>query len=195
MEGLLEQFIRQVILYSLPVLVSLSTVSLIESKLCGKPSPHLFHAFRWGGAWLPCIAAILFSRGMIVALPQPLASGERAARSRALAHLVLCAIGFLLYSWSLNHRPPTGLPPLHHWWAKVLMFFNLCMLCMHLLPLPGQWLGELCRKILPASLATPLSRPVVLVTLYTLLAATPLLDITLGAFVVFPIYGALSAFA
>ncbi len=142
MDVWIETVIRQLILYSLPVLISLTFVSFIECKLIAKPAPHPFHAISWMGTWLPWIAAIFFSRAVIFALPRPVESGKHAALYRCSGHIILCITGFLLYCWSLNHQPPTGLPPLHLWWAKILMFFNLCMICMHLLPLPGMYVGE-----------------------------------------------------
>jgi hypothetical protein len=184
----LENVIRQLIFYSLPVLISLTSVALTESKLTRHSLSHPFYAISWAGSWLPCIAAIFFGRGVIISLPQPLQSGSRAAMYRCLTHLTLCALGFLLYSWSLNHQPPTGLPPLHHWWAKLLMYFNLCMFCLHLLPLPGQWVGEL---LLNASPKTISAREIITryqVLIYMPLAASPLLDWMLGSDVIFPIY-------
>jgi len=195
MESWLENVVRQLILYSLPVLVSLTTVNLLESKLLRIPLPHPFHAIGWSGTWLPWLAAILFTRGTIIALPQPLQAGSRAALCRALGHLLLCGIGFLLYSWSLQQQPPTGLPPLHFWWAKVLMFYNLCMLCLHLLPLPGQWVGEMLLARLPAEIGASISSPHGSTVAHAFLAATPLLDLTIGAIVIFPIYEILASHA
>jgi len=83
------------------------------------------------------LVAISFHRAIIFAMPQPVASGFKAAAIRAVSHLLLSAIGFVLYTVSLHWQPPTGLPPLHHWWCKVLMFFNLCMVSLHLIPLPS----------------------------------------------------------
>jgi len=195
MDGWLENVIRQLILYSLPVLVSLTTVTLIESKITGKAAPHPFHAISWTGAWIPLLVSILFGRGTIIALPQPLNSGSSAALFRCIAHLLLCAVGFFLYSFSLDHQPPTGLPPLHHWWAKVLMFFNLCMACMHLLPLPGQWMGELLlsSKWIGSDHETIIRQHPTLV--HALFAASPLLDWSVGAIVIFPIYEKLASLA
>lgn len=194
MEAWLEVVIRQFILYSLPLLISLTFVSFIESKLTHQPTPHPFYAISWMGTWLPWVAAILFSRAVIFSLPQPVGAGSRAALYRCLGHIILCITGFLLYSWSLNHQPPTGLPPLHLWWAKVLMFFNLCMVCMHLLPLPGMILGEL---LLPkpwlSNLMQKNSRHNI--ALFTLLAASPLTDWLLGGSVIFPIYEQLANLA
>jgi len=195
MDAWLEIVIRQFILYSIPVLVSLTIVTLIESRLSGQPVPHPFYAIGWSGTWLPWTAAILFTRGIIIALPRPLRSGSRAAAYRSLAHLLLCGAGYLLYNWSLNHPPATGLPPLHHWWAKVLMFYNLCMAGMHLLPLPGQWAGEL---LLHSRYVTSKQRGIISrypAFIHAAIAATPLLDGSLGGVVVFPIYEELADLA
>lgn len=195
MDGWLENIIRQFILYSLPVLISLALVCLTESKLIGKDTPHPFYAVSWMGTWMPWLAAILFGRGMIIALSQPIHQSVRAALIRFISHLILCAIGFLLYSWSLSHQPPTGLPPLHHWWAKVLMFFNLCMACMHLLPLPGQIAGELLlgSRWISAEQRHSITQHPALI--HAFMAATPLLDWSVGAIVVFPIYEQLANLA
>lgn len=142
MDEWLTIVIRQLILYSLPVLVSLTLVVLLESRLTGRDIPHPFFAIFWRGTWLPLLASMAFHRGMIIALPNILETGIRASAIRFGAHFLLCLLGLLLFSWSLAHQMPTGLPPLHHWWAKVLMFFNLCMACLHLLPLPGMLVGE-----------------------------------------------------
>lgn len=195
MDGWLENVIRQIILYSLPVLISLTTVVAIESKLSGKKSPHPFYAIGWSGTWLPWLTSILFGRAMIIALPQPLGAGAKAALYRCGGHLLLCIIGFVLFSWSMDHKPATGLPPLHYWWAKVLMYYNLCMVAMNLVPLAGQWLGEIVIARLPADIAASLSEPRGSAVMYAVLAATPLLDWTLGAIVVFPIYEKLANLA
>jgi len=200
MEVWLEGVIRQLILYSLPVLMSLTLVSLSESKLARKDSPHPFHAVAWSGTWLPWMASIIFGRGMIISLPQPVQQSlERititGAMIRFITHLLLCGVGFLLYSWSLEHQPATGLPPLHHWWSKVFMFFNLCMAGMHLVPLPGQLCGEifLHSRWIPDSYRAPIAGHSPL--MHTLIAATPLLDISVGAVVVFPLYEQLATLA
>jgi len=195
MDEWLTIVIRQLILYSLPVLVSLTLVILAESRLTGATIPHPFFAIGWRGTWLPLLASIAFHRGIIIALPNSLTSGVKTASVRLLAHVVLCVLGFVLFSWSLHHQAPTGLPPLHHWWAKVLMFFNLCMVGLHLLPLPGQWLGE-CLMARPPGLniQSYLSKQHVWLVM-TVLAASPLLDFVLGATVVFPAYESLSNLA
>ncbi len=185
--------VRQMMLYSLPLLVSLALVGLFEAKLSGIKMAHPFYAVAWRGCWLPFVAALFLHRGVIIALPQPLSSGVKAAAIRLLAHLFLCGLGFLLYAWSLSHQTPAGLPPLHYWWAKVLMFFNLCMAMLHILPLPMLLMGELfsghfmLRKV-------PKGESLSWVVL-TLLVATPLLDISLGTLVIYPVYEWLSNLA
>jgi len=195
MDTWLTIVIRQLILYSLPVLISLTLVVLAESRLTKTPIPHSFFAINWRGAWLPLLASMAFHRGLIIALPNSLTSGVKTAAIRFSAHVLLCMLGFMLFTWSLNHQAPTGLPPLHHWWAKVLMFFNLCMACLHLLPLPGQLVGE-CLLKSPADHAIRRyfnGRYTWLVM--TALAASPLLDFVLGRMVVFPAYEFLSGLA
>ncbi len=187
--------IRQLILYSLPVLISLTLVVLLESRLTRTIIPHPFFAILWRGAWLPLLASMAFHRGVIIALPNLLMSGVKPAAIRFAAHCLLCLLGFVLFSWSLVHQLPTGLPPLHHWWAKVLMFFNLCMACLHLLPLPGMLVGE-C--IIHSRAGNYISRYIHnnhRWLVMTVLAASPLLDMVLGTTVVFPIYEFLSNLA
>jgi len=195
MEEWLNIVIRQLILYSLPVLVSLTLVVLIESRFSKIAIPHPFYAISWRGTWLPLLAALAFHRGIIIALPKPLGAGVKITTARFMAHCLLCLFGFLLFSWSLAHSAPSGLPPLHHWWAKVLMFFNLCMACLHLLPLPGLLAGECLLasrwgEIIPRYFNLKHGWIVL-----TLLAASPLLDMLLGASVVFPIYESMSSTA
>jgi len=187
--------IRQLILYSLPVLVSLTLVTLLESRLTTTPIPRTFFAISWQQTWLPLLASLALHRGIIIALPNPLLAGVKTAAIRCLAHALLCLLGFILFSWSLASPSTSGLPPLHHWWAKVLMFFNLCMLSLHLLPLPGLVMGE----CLLASPWGPFIRRyfnlkyswIILVTL----AASPLLDIGIGAWIVYPMYESISTMA
>ncbi len=195
MEVWLENVIRQFILYSLPVLISLTFVCLFESKLTGREVPHPFYAVGWTGTWLPWLTSILFGRAIIIALPQPAKTGIRPAAIRCLTHLLLCGLGFLLYSISLAHQPPAGLPPLHHWWTKVFMFFNLCMAAMHLIPLPGQWTGELLinsRWVSREQHDIIHQHPTFT---HAVLAATPLLDWSVGAIVIFPAYEQLANLA
>ncbi|MDQ6997488.1 MAG: hypothetical protein Q9M17_02115 [Mariprofundus sp.] len=159
------------------------------------PIPHPFYAISWRGTWLPLLAALAFHRGIIIALPNTLASGVKISSVRCMAHGLLCLLGFLLFSWSLAHQMPTGLPPLHHWWSKVLMFFNLCMACLHLLPLPGLLAGEL---LLSTRWGDKIPRYFNIKhgwIVITVLAASPLLDLLLGASVVFPIYEWMSSAA
>jgi len=187
--------LRQLILYSLPVLISLTLVALLESRLTRIPIPHPFFAISWRGSWLPMLASLAMHRGLIIAPTRPLQHGRRAAAIRLGGHLMLCALGLILYAWSLHHQAPVGLPPLHHWWAKVLMFFNLCMAAMHLLPLPYLLAGE-CLAALPVGqrLAPHISDSLTIIIL-TALAASPLLDWIAGGAIVFPVYELLSGIA
>ncbi len=187
---------RQLFLYSLPVLLSLTLVIQLESRLTGAATPHALFAIRWRGAWLPLLAAIAFHRALIIALPPFLRCGVKAAAVRFIAHLLLSLLGFLLFSWSLSNPEPVGLPLLQHWWAKVLMFFNLCMAGLHLLPLPGLLMGE----CLLGTLGTGAFIKRWFDQKYTwpilaFLAASPLLDLILGAYVVFPLYSLLNKWA
>ena len=198
MDAWLEIVVRQVMLYSLPVLVSLTVVGMIEARFSMHPLPHPFYPLAWRGSWLPCLAGIVLQRGVIVALPRPVSSGLRPASLRMAGHALLCVAGFLLYAYSLDHASPSGLPPLPHWWAKVLMFFNLCMLFMHLLPLPGMLLGEWLLPRIPALAERPAWRDAAggrMVWLWALLAASPLPDVVLGRYGIFPVYGRLAGWA
>jgi len=188
----LEIVIRQLILYSLPVLISLTLVVLLESRVTRTDVPHPFFAIYWRGAWLPMLASMALHRGIIIALPNSLTSGVKTATVRFLAHVLLCLLGFALFTWSLNHQAPTGLPPLHHWWAKVLMFFNLCMACLHLLPLPGQLVGECLMKSPAGHIIDRYFNRQHTWLVMTALAASPVLDFALGSTVVFPLYESLS---
>ncbi len=193
MDAWLSIVIRQCILYSLPVMISLTAVSWLEARWHKMPLPHPFFSITSRLSWLPWFAAIAFHRGIIIAPPRILKRGMQAALIRLTGHAILCLIGIALYAWTLNHPSPSGLPPLHHWWAKVLMFFNLCMMAMHVLPLPGMLAGEwVATRWLhfPASLYTPSTA---LVVILILLAASPLLDLTLGALIVFPVYEQISS--
>ena len=193
MDEWLNIVIRQLILYSLPVLVSLTLVVLFEARLSKKAVPRPFFAITWRGAWAPLLASIALHRGIIIAMPNRISGGVRAAALQLIAHSLLCLLGFLLFSWSLQHQPPAGLPPLHHWWAKVLMFFNLCMACLHLLPLPGLLLGELLQHTRAGQWIACLFSPRHYWLMISLLAASPLLDWLLGSQVVFPVYEVLSS--
>ena len=197
MDSWLTVVIQQITLYLLPVVVSMSVVCWVESRFTQQPIPHPFFAITSRSTWLPFFAAIFFTRGIIFSLARPLRQGLTSTFIRFLTHLALCLIGFLLYTWSLAHQPPAGLPPIHHWWAKVFMFFNLCMVGTHLLPLPNFVLGEwLLRQPSPtrqhdARWFTE-SRSLWLITL---LAASPLMDLLLGGFMVFPIYEQMATLA
>jgi len=199
MDEWLNVVIRQIILYLLPVIISLTLVSLIEKRYTHTSTPHSFFAIAWRGTWWPFLISICFTRGVIFALPHALKSGLKPAYIRFLAHLMLTILGFMLYTWSLSHQAPTGLPPLHHWWAKVFMFFNLCMLGIHLLPLPNLLLGECLmmqrHKYHVLNLYAQQLTSQHSLWLITLLAASPLIDIAIGATVIFPIYEQLASLA
>jgi len=190
---------RQLSLYSVPVLVSLTLVVLLESRLTKTAIPSPFFAIKSFGTWMPLLAAIAFHRGIIIALPNSLGVGIKPAAVRFGAHSLLCLLGFLLFSWSLSNQVPTGLPSLQHWWAKVLMYFNLCMAGLHLLPLPGLLAGEcLANSALGGLIKRRINRKLSRKQswlIFTILAASPLLDLILGAYVVFPIYTLLSDLA
>lgn len=186
---------RQLLLYSLPVLISLSLVVLLESHLTRATIPHPFFAIKWRGTWLPLLAGIVFHRAILIALPNLLREGVKPAVVRFCAHCLLCLLGFLLFSWSLQSQESIGLPSLQHWWIKVFMFFNLCMASLHLLPLPGLLAGEcLAKSALGDLVSRWISRKHSWLVLMAL-AASPLLDLILGAYVIFPIYASLSDLA
>lgn len=185
MEAWVSIVLRQLILYSLPLLVSLTLVAWLEARACGRSLPHAFHAIAWKGTWLPLLASIAMQRGVVVALSNPVQAGVKSAAVRLGVHLLLALIGWLLYSYSLAMRAPTGVPPLHHWWAKVMMYFNLCMAALHLLPLPNQLTAALlARYIRPGTWTGLLPAWGWL----TLVAATPLLDWLLGGVAIYPLY-------
>ncbi|PJA32394.1 MAG: hypothetical protein CO187_04215 [Zetaproteobacteria bacterium CG_4_9_14_3_um_filter_53_7] len=196
MEEWLSIVIRQLVLYSLPVLVSLTLVTLLEARLTKAEVPYPFYAISWSGSWMTLLAGLVFHRGIIVALPNYLQFGVKNAAIRFLTHLFLFVIGLLLFSWSLSHQAPAGLPPLHHWWAKVLMFFNLCMAALHLLPLPLLLMGEWLQKLFGLTFSHRLAlKEKQLWWLVAALAASPLLDMVLGAYLVFPVYEVVSSYA
>lgn len=195
MASWLEIVVRQLILYSLPVLVSLSTVAMMESRLLRIAVSSPFHAIGWRGTWWPLLASLAFHRGIIIALPQPVGQGLKAAGIRCTAHGLLTLLGLILYTWSIAYQPPVGLPPLHFWWAKIVMFFNLCMLCLHLLPLPGMLAGQYLAGTRTGSLIVSAVNEKRSILIITLLAASPLLDMLLGAFLVFPIYESMNNLA
>lgn len=193
MESWLQIVLRQMMLYSLPILISAGLIGLLEARLYPKsePSKSPFYTIAWRGFWLPWLASIAFTRGVIIAPSRPMAPGVKGALLRLGGHLMCALLGWLLYLWMLGHKPPTGLPPLHHWWAKVFMYFNLCMIFLHLLPLPGflagEWLSRVCRR-------QWLSEDAAL-WLLVVLAASPLLDWLLGGWLIYPIYEHLATFA
>jgi hypothetical protein len=195
MDSWFEIIIRQLILYSLPVLISLSCISMIEGRLLKKTVPHPFYAISWRGAWLPLLASLAFHRGIIIALPKSLQRSFKSAALHFATHVALCLLGFLLYIWSLSQPAPAGLPPVHHWWAKVLMFFNLCMACLHLLPLPGLLVGQALSETKAAAYFSAFLNEQHGLLILILLAASPLLDLALGGGIVFPIYESLSSLA
>jgi len=199
MDEWLNIVVRQITLYLLPVIISLTLVCLIEKRYAHAAIPHPFFAIAWRGTWWPFLASICFTRGIIFALPNPLKSGLKPAFVRFLAHLFLTSLGLILYTWSLSHQAPAGLPPLHHWWAKVFMFFNLCMLGIHLLPLPnllfGEWLiARRHKHHLLHVYAEQLTSQRYL-WLITLLAASPMIDVMIGTTIIFPIYEQLASIA
>jgi len=199
MDAWLYIVIRQFTLYLLPILISLTFVCWVESYFTRKPIPHPFYSISYKATWYPFLVSIFLTRGVIFALPQSLKTGLKASFTRFLAHLILTLIGFLLYTWALQHQNTGGLPPLHHWWAKVFMYFNLCMLAIHCLPLPHLCMGEFLIK--QQNKNTYLKHYVRWMTqarflwLVTLLAASPLLDILLGSYLIFPIYEQLASLA
>jgi len=188
MDAWLANVIRQIILYSLPLLISLTLVGMLEARLRGQAMPHPFHPIAWRGTWLPWLAGLLFTRGVIIALPQPQQTGIIAAAARLLGHAGLTLAGFLLYTWSLHHMGESGLPPLHHWWAKVLMYFNLCMVTLHLLPLPGMMMGEWLATTRHGRPRAASLTPERGLWLWVVIAASPLRDWSLGAWLVYPAY-------
>jgi hypothetical protein len=195
MNSWFEIVIRQLILYSLPVLISLTCITMIEARLVKKTVPHLFYALSWRGTWLPLLASLAFHRGIIIALPNTMENNIKSAALRFATHVALCLLGFLLYTWSLAQQAPAGLPPIHHWWTKVLMFFNLCMACLHLLPLHGLLAGHALSRIKTFTSISAYMNEQRSVLILTLLAASPLLDLILGSVIIFPIYESLSSLA
>lgn len=185
-EDWLSLVLRQCMLYSLPVLMSLSVIVQVEALYTGEASP--FVRLLDSRTWLPLLAAILFHRGIIVAFPRPAAPGLKLAMLRFGLHALLCLVGFLLFAWSQHHPPAYGLPPMHYWWSKVLMFFNLCMCAMHLLPLPGmligEWISSRWLRLPKSGYAKNRGWSWAL----AVLAATPLLDKVPGSLLVFPVY-------
>ncbi len=186
----MQNFTHQLILYSLPVLLSLTTIGAIEGRYQQKDFASV-HAFAWKGCFFPLLISLLFARAVIIALPQALKQNLTHAWLRFLLHGGLALLGFALYAWSLAHQPETGLPPLHLWWAKVLMYFNLCMMVLHILPLPNMIMGEWLRQHRPAWFRWQEHS----LWLWLFLAASPLLDACLGVYLIYPIYGSLASWA
>jgi len=194
-ESWLDIVIRQMIFYSLPVLISTTAVVMLEARFTAQTLPHPFYPIAWKATWWPLLVSIALHHGVIIALPQPLGYTLRAATIRALGHALCCLIGFALYQWMLHHPPPVGLPPLHQWWAKVLMYFNLCMLLLHTIPMPGMVCGEWLHQ--RGYLAhwwyeclryyAPL--------LWLVIAALPMLDMLWGHFLIYPLYQQLATLA
>jgi len=196
MEVWFEHVIRQLILYSFPVLISLALIALLAQPK-GKASEDVSFRLFWAGLWLPLAASLLFGRAVIIALPFPSHDGLKAAAVRLLGHTLLAILGFLLYTWALAHPPAAGLPPLHFWWAKVLMYYNLCMVAMHVLPLPTMVVGEwmMHRSFLARYKPVFRSNSNTYLVPVVVLAATPLLDTVLGAVLIFPIYEMMASWA
>ena len=195
MESWFEIVVRQLFLYSLPLLLSLGAVGMMEATVTGKQVPGPFHTVSWRGTWWPLLASAAFHRGIIIALPRPVGGDLRSVKVRFLAHLLLCLLGLLLYVWSIAAQSPVGLPPLHFWWAKLLMFFNLCMVCLHLLPLPGLLAGQLLAGTKPGTALFAHISENRGIAILTLLAASPLLDLLLGSLLIFPAYEAMNNLA
>jgi hypothetical protein len=184
-------------LYSIPLAITLTTVVLIERYASSQKNEGERPSFTWLGTWLPLAVTILFGRAIIFALPKYQTNGLNGAILRFMIHAVLCFLGWLLYVWALAHPPLTGLPPLHHWWAKVLMYLNLCLMALHLMPLQGQALGELVFRLYPHARLSVLFREkgFMSVVALSLVAASPLLDSLLGESIVFPVYELLASLA
>ncbi|MDX8388720.1 MAG: hypothetical protein R8M46_09365 [Ghiorsea sp.] len=183
-------------LYSLPLAITLTTVVLLERHFLQKNNVESA-TFTWLGTWLPLVLTILFSRAIIFALPKPQTQGLYGALLRFAAHTLLCFAGWLLYTWAIAHSPLAGLPPLHHWWAKVLMYLNLCLMVLHVLPLPNQIVGELIRYFYKPDWLKNLFSGQSHVPLYALclISVSPFLDNWLGGPIVFPIYELLASLA
>ncbi len=193
MAGWFEIVIRQMILYSLPVVITLSILWMQQQEMDDKAGAAQ-RGVDWAGALLPLVAAIVFHRAVIVAFPRSPRSGVREAGLRFATHCVLAIIGWMLFTLSLRYQATVGTPPLYHWWVKVLMFFNLCMAAMHLLPLPGMLVGAWVLR-LPA--CAHWCRPLHdhWPWFAAALAASPLLDLLSGRLLIFPVYEQLSRFA
>lgn len=188
MASWMEIVLRQVILYSLPVAITLTLLQLQD----GEEKPQ--RGFDWGGFLIPMATAIAFHRAVIVALPRPGREGIRPAIMRMFMHGVLAVLGWMLFTLNLRYMGSAGTPSLWHWWIKVFMFFNLCMTVMHILPLPGMLVGECLLRMRPlASRRRPFYAhwP----WLVGAIAASPLLDLLPGRLLIFPIYDQISRLA
>ncbi|OIQ00061.1 MAG: hypothetical protein AUK35_05365 [Zetaproteobacteria bacterium CG2_30_46_52] len=196
MEVWFEHVIRQLILYSFPVLVSLALIALLSLPNTKTADERPFRLF-WAGIWLPLFASLLFGRAVIVALPFPIQDGLKAAAVRLLGHGLLAVLGFSLFIWALAHPPAAGLPPLHFWWAKVLMYYNLCMVAMHILPMPTMVLGEWIMRypFFARYHQVFRSNALTYIVPIAILAATPLLDTVLGGVLIYPVYEILASWA
>lgn len=184
MEAWLEYAIRQIILYSLPVVISLTVAGWFERHLTkSEPSANPFHALCTYSAWMLPLLAIAVHQPVILAFGKPLRRTFKATVSRFSAHLLLMALGFVLYAWTLAHQPPTGLPPLHQWWAKVLMYFNLCVVMAHLLPLPELLMGAIMQRYVRLP-----SIPYLTLVVLMILSVTPFLDWLIGQPLIYPVY-------
>jgi len=184
MEAWLEYVIRQIILYSLPVVISLTVAGWVEHHLTNsEPPANPFHALCTYSAWMLPLLAIVVHQPVILAFGKPVCPTLKATASRFSAHLLLMALGFVLYAWTLAFQPPTGLPPLYQWWAKVLMYFNLCVVMVHLLPLPELLMGAIVRR----HIRLP-SIPYLTLIVLVILSITPLLNWLIGQPLIYPIY-------
>ncbi len=184
MEGWLEYVIRQIILYSLPVVISLTVAGWIERHLIkSEPPANPFHALNTYTAWVLPLIAIAVHQPVILALGKPVHSTLKATVARFSTHLLLMLLGFALYTWALAKQPPAGVPPLHQWWAKVLMYFNLCVVMVHLLPLPELLMG----KIVQRYIRLPVIPHLTVITL-VILSITPLLNWLIGQPLIYPVY-------
>ncbi len=188
MEAWLTYAIWQIILYSLPVMISVTMAGWAECSLTkSEPPANPFHALSAYSAWALPMIAIAVHQPVILSLGRPAHPTLKATLARFCAHLLLMILGFVLYAWSLAHRPPAGLPPLHQWWAKVLMYFNLCVVMVHLLPLPELLMG----KIVQRYIRLPAIPQITVITL-VVLSITPLLNWLIGQPLIYPVYEALA---
>jgi len=178
----LESILRQVILYSLPVIISISVIGMVQHR---KDNTAAFDVFAWHGSYLPIFIGIFLHRGVLVALPRMHQPSISQSTKHVLTHVVLCITGYVLYQWTIPNGNNYGLPPLHHWWAKVLMFYNLCMIFLHLLPLPNLFMGEVLLHYNP-QYATRYRKHGL--TILCLVIAFTFIDISLGTWLIYPIY-------